>query len=284
MTGRFLAPHDNDFEVWRCSHGTGSKAGFRRQSTTVIDTLREHPHIQSVLQPVTPDSIPSPQLELMEKKGNESFTPQLLSPLPFDNRRHSDSSVMLSPESELDDIFSKSWGCHYCLNHAPLTPHPLCTACLSLLLSRTRTRKSPIPCASVPTSCICDSQPVSPTGLLLGISGHRGSPRENSDLSELNKSLENITGHKHFPNPPSLRVPSVVFEKGPYQSVRSHGDENELTESLSAEQMSKPETHRRASVCVGDHASMYLVGWTSDCLWLKWALCCCRRKPCSWCF
>lgn len=221
-------------------------------------------------------------------KGNDSFTAKLLlSPLPSDTRRHSDSSVPLSPESESDGIFSKSLGCRYCLNHAPLTPHPLCTSCRLLFLSRTRTTKSSIPCVFVPTPCICGDQLVSPTGLLLGVGGHRGSLSEDSALSELNKSLENITGNKHVPNPALLRVPSMVFKTGPSRSVRSHGDENELTESLSSEQTSKMATHRRASVCMGDRTVMYPVGWTVgilNSLWLKWALCCCRRKPCNWGF
>ncbi|XP_053092215.1 serine/threonine-protein kinase WNK2-like isoform X3 [Pangasianodon hypophthalmus] len=257
VTGRFLTPHDSDFEVWSCFLGTGSKARFRRQSTTVIDTLRDHPHIRAVPQPISPDSNLSPQLESEEINGNDSFSPRLLlSPLPLDTRRHSDSSVVLSPERESDDALSISWGCRHCLNHVPLTPHPLCTACLSLLLSRTRTIKSPSPCASVPTPGA--GQLVSPTGLLLGVSGHGGSLSENSDLSELNKSLENITGHKHVPNPALLRVPSMGFETGPYRSVRSHGHEHEMTESLSVEQMPKPGAHRRASVCMGDRTFMYL--------------------------
>lgn len=288
MSGHFLTPHDNDFEVWPCSQGTGSKAGFCCQSTTVIDTHRDHPHVQSVLQPASTDSNPSPQLELKETKENDSFTSKLLlSPLPFDTRRHSDSSVVLSPERESDDALSKSWGSQYCIKHAPLTQHPLCTVCLSLFLSWTRTKTSPSPCASVPTPCMCAGQPVSPTGLLLGVSGHRDSLNGNSDLSKLNRSLEDITGHKHVPKPALVRVPSMVFKKGPYWAERGHGDQHEMTETLSFEQMPKPAVHRRASVCMGDLTFMYPVGWTADvlyCLWLKWALCCCRRKHRCWCF
>ncbi|XP_046727040.1 serine/threonine-protein kinase WNK2-like isoform X3 [Silurus meridionalis] len=250
VPGCFLTPHDNVYEPLPCPHGTGSKAGFRRQSTTVIDALRDHPHIQSVFQPESPDSISSIPFKF---KRNDSSAPNLLlSPLPFDTRRHSDSSVVLSPETECDEPPSKSWGCRRCLNHIPLIPYPLCTTCLSHLLSRTRTGTNPISCTSLHTPCICEGQPISPTGLLL--SGHRGSLLyETSDLSELNKSLENITGHKHVPNVSALlKVPSMVFETGPYRTVRSHGDENELTESLSPERMPKPGMHRRASVCMGD--------------------------------
>ncbi|KAI5621930.1 serine/threonine-protein kinase WNK2-like, partial [Silurus asotus] len=251
VPGCFLTPHDNVYEPLPCPHGTGSKAGFRRQSTTVIDVLRDHPHIQSVFQPESPDSISSIPFKL---KRNDSSAPNLLlSPLPFDTRRHSDSSVVLSPETECDDPLSKSLGCRRCLNHIPLIPYPLCTTCLSHLISRTRTGTNPISCTSLHTPCICEGQPISQTGLLL--SGHRGSLLyETSDLSELNKSLENITGHKHVPNVSALlKVPSMVFETGPYRTVRSHGDENELTESLSPERMPKPGMHRRASVCMGDH-------------------------------
>ncbi|XP_060787577.1 serine/threonine-protein kinase WNK2-like isoform X2 [Neoarius graeffei] len=253
MSGHSLTPHDNDFEAW-----PGSKAGFCCQSTTMIDIRRDHPHIQSVFQPASPDSNLSPQLELKETKGNDSLTPKLLlSPLPFDTRRHSDSSVMLSPERESDDTLSKSWGSQYCLKHAPLAPYPLCTVCLSLLLSWTRTKNSPSPCAPVHTQCMCADRPVSPTGLLHGVSGHGGSLSGNSDLSKLNRSLEDITGHKHVPKPAPVRVPSMVFEKGPYWAVHSHGDEHEMTETLSFEQMAKPTVHRRASVCTDDRTFMY---------------------------
>ncbi|KAM9475128.1 serine/threonine-protein kinase WNK2 [Clarias gariepinus] len=258
VTGPVLTPHDHDLEVWRYSHGIGSRAGFRRQSTTVIDTIREHGHIQSDFQPISPDSIPSPHLDMNEKMRKDSYTPKLLlSPLPFDTRRHSDSSVVLSPDIELDDILSKSWGCRHCLSHAPLTPHPLCTTCCPHLLSKSRTRKSTSPCTSLPSPCIFYGQPASPTGLPLGVSGQRGSVSESFDLSELNKSLENITGHKHIPSPSLLRVPSTVFETGPCRAVRSYGDEHEMSEALSVEQVPKPAVHRRASVCMGDHILMY---------------------------
>ncbi|KAF5893214.1 serine/threonine-protein kinase WNK2-like isoform X1, partial [Clarias magur] len=258
VTGPVLTPHDHDLEVWRYSYGTGSRAGFRRQSTTVIDTIREHPHIQSVFQPISPDSNPSPRLESNEKMRKDSSTPKLLlSPLPFDARRHSDSSVVFSPDGELDDILSKSWSCRHCLNHAPLTPHPLCTTCRSHLLSKSKSRKSTSPCTLLPSPCIFHGQPASPTGLLLGVSGQRGSVSESSDLSELNKSLENITGHKHIPNPALLRVPSTVFEPGPCRAVRSYGDEHEMLEALSVEQVPKPAVHRRASVCMGDRTLMF---------------------------
>lgn len=279
MTGPFLTPHDNDFQAWPFSHGSSSKAHFLHQSTTLTETLRDNPDAQSVLQPISRGSTPSPQPDLKKIKRNDSCSPKLLlPPLPFDNRRHSDSSVMFSPDSESDDPLSKSLGCQHCLNHAPLTSHPLCTACLSLFLARTRTRKS-----SSPTLCVCRSRSVSPTGK----SRHRGSFNDLSDLFELNKSLENITGHKHVPNPALLRIPSVVIEAAPYRYARSHSDGPEMTKSLSAEQLSKPAMHRRASVCMGDHTFTSPVGWTANvlyCLWLKWALCCCRRKPCSWCF
>ncbi|XP_058244694.1 serine/threonine-protein kinase WNK2-like isoform X2 [Hemibagrus wyckioides] len=246
VTGPFLTPHDSEFQQW--SHGPGSKVRFRRQSTTVIETLRNHPDIRSVLQSVSPDSNPSPQQESKEKKRNDSFSLQLLvPPLPFDTRRHSDSSTVFSPESESDDPLFKSCRCQCCLDHACLTPHPMCTSCLLLYLSRSRTRK-----ISSPTQCTCGGHSTCPTGLLPGASRHRGSFNDLSDLSELNKSLENITGHKHIPNPALLRVPSLMSEVGTSWSACSHGDEHEITKSRSGEQIPKPTTLLRASVCMGD--------------------------------
>lgn len=55
----------------------------------------------------------------------------------------------------------------------------------------------------------------------------------------------------------------MVFERGPRRFVRSHGNESDLTESVSAERMPRPAQHRRASVCIADHTFMYPVGWTS---------------------
>lgn len=229
----------------------------------MIETLRDHPDIRSVLQPVSPDSDPSPQQESKEKKRNDSFSPQLLlPPLPFDTRRHSDSSTVFSPESESDEPLFKSCRCQCCLNHACLTPHPMCTSCLLLYLSRSRTRK-----ISSPTQCKCGGHSTSPTGLLPGASRHRGSFNDLSDLSELNKSLENITGHKHVPNPALLRVPSLMFEAGTSWTACSHGDEHEITTSRSGEQIPKPTTLRRASVCMGDCDFTCPVGWTSDVLY-----------------
>ncbi|KAK2840866.1 hypothetical protein Q7C36_012445 [Tachysurus vachellii] len=247
VTGPFLTSHNNDLQVWSRPHGAGSKAHFRRQSTTVIEMLRDNPDIRSVHQPVSPDSSSSPQPESKEIKRNDSFSPKLLlPPLPFDTRRHSDSSMVRSPDSGSDDPLSKSLGCQYCLNHqASFSPHPLCTTCLLLLLSRSRTRQN-----SSPTPCICGGQSPSPTGLLPGVSRLRGSFSDLSDLSELNRSLENITGHKRIPNPGLLSVPSVVFEAGPDRSAHSDCDERETTES----QIPKPATRRRASVCMGDRA------------------------------
>ncbi|KAL7827556.1 hypothetical protein SRHO_G00332740 [Serrasalmus rhombeus] len=146
------------------------------------------------------------------------------------------------------------------LSYAPHSPHPLCNTCLSLLLLKTRTEKS----AAIAPPCMCASHrlsPVlSPTGLLPGTGVHRGSHVESSDLLDLNKSLQNITGHKHTPNPSLLRVPSVVAEHGLYRPARSHGDEKQMAESLSGDLMPKPTTHRRASVCVGDHGLIYWSG------------------------
>ncbi|KAL6456637.1 hypothetical protein MHYP_G00351810 [Metynnis hypsauchen] len=263
-SGPFLTPHDHVFEAWASYQGAGHKVFTCQQSAHVTDTFRNHPCVQSIFRPISPATmyVTSAQSDSKEEEGeNASVTPKLLlSPLPFEPRRHSDSSMGLWCETEREDSeASEAQGRRYSLSYAPHSPHPLCNTCLSLLLLKTRTEKS----AAFAPPCMCASHrlsPVlSPTGLLPGTGVHRGSHVESSDLLDLNKSLQNITGHKHTPNPSLLRVPSVVAENGLYRPARSHGDEKQMAESLSGDLMPKPTTHRRASVCVGDHG---LIHWS----------------------
>ncbi|KTF95292.1 hypothetical protein cypCar_00041644, partial [Cyprinus carpio] len=76
---------------------------------------------------------------------------------------------------------------------------------------------------------------------------HRGSFSETSDLSQLNKSLESITGHKHQPAPAFLRAPPMKSERGQYRPARSHSDEGHAVESPRDDLTSR----RRASFCAG---------------------------------
>ncbi|TSL97260.1 Serine/threonine-protein kinase WNK2 [Bagarius yarrelli] len=245
LTSPILTLNDNDFQVCTGFHGADTKPRFRSQSTTVIETLQEHPVIESVPPPIKPNSNLFPQPELMDiRKKNSSSLKLLLPPLPLEARRHSDSSVVLSPESSPDPL-SKSWGCQNCLNQASFPPHSLCTAFLSSLLTGTRISKG-----SSPTLCICGGQLISPTG----VSGHKSSSSDLSDLSELNKSLENITGHKHVPNSALLKVPARGFKGGLFCSTYNPSEGHEIRKSRSTEQIPKPATPRRASVCMGDHA------------------------------
>ncbi|XP_017561191.1 serine/threonine-protein kinase WNK2-like isoform X1 [Pygocentrus nattereri] len=263
-SGPFLTPHDHVLEAWASYQGAGQKVFTCQESAHVTDTFRNHPCVQSIFRPISPAAmyVTSAQSDSKEEEGdNASFTRKLLlSPLPFEPRRHSDSSMGLWCEMEREDNeASEPQGRRCSLSYAPHSPHPLCNTCLSLLLLKTRTEKS----AAIAPPCMCASHrlsPVlSPTGLLPGTGVHRGSHVESSDLLDLNKSLENITGHKHTPNPSLLRVPSVVAEHGLYRPARSHGDEKQMAESLSGDLMPKPTTHRRASVCVGDHG---LIHWS----------------------
>ncbi|KAI4894080.1 hypothetical protein NFI96_032950 [Prochilodus magdalenae] len=262
-SGPFLTHHDHVMEAWPFSQGPGHKAGACHPSVCVTDVFQNHPRVQSVFRPISPGPVPATSVQLERKeedKDNASFTQRLLlSPLPFETRRHSDSSMGLWSDMECEDVAaSQSRRRRYSFNYASPSPYPMCNACLSLLLLKVRTEKS----AASTAPCMCASQRLSPVlsppGLFPGTGVPRGSHFESTDLSDLNKSLQNITGHKHTPNSPLLRVPSVVAENGLYRPARSHGDEKQMVESLSGELVPKPTTPRRASVCVGDHG---LIQW-----------------------
>ncbi|XP_072537293.1 uncharacterized protein [Salminus brasiliensis] len=238
-SGLFLTPRDCVLEAWAFSQGVGCKTGACHQGSCLTDTLQHHPHVHSIFRPISPD--PAQATPAFSERREEeveccSFPRRLVpSPLAFEPRRHSDSSMGLVSEMEGEQMVAyEARARRSSLSHAPLCPHPLCHACPSLRLLRTRTEKS----AALPPPCMCASQrlsPVpSPTGLLPCTGVHKGSHIESADLSDLNKSLQSITGHKHTPNPPFLRVPPVVAETGPYRPARSHGDEKQMVEFLSA--------------------------------------------------
>ncbi|XP_066499459.1 serine/threonine-protein kinase WNK2-like isoform X2 [Hoplias malabaricus] len=262
--GQFLSPHDHILDAWASSQGASHKTGACHQSTWATDTHRNHPCVHSGFRPISPIPVHtmSTQSVWKDEEEDNAFSTRrlLLSPLPFEPRRHSDSSMGLLSEMESEDITaSEARARRYSSSCSTHSPYPLCHTCLSLLLLRARTEKS----AAIPPPCLCSCQrlspTVSPTGLLPGTAAYRGPLVESSDLSDLNKSLQNITGHKHTPNPSLLRAPSIVAQTGPYRPARSHGDEKQMAESLSGELMPRPTTHRRASVCVGDHG---LIQWS----------------------
>lgn len=85
---------------------------------------------------------------------------------------------------------------------------------------------------------------------------HRGSFSETSDLSQLNKSLESITGHKHQPAPAFLRAPPMKSERGQYRPARSHSDEGHTLEPPREALSSR----RRASYSAGERSGADAVG------------------------
>lgn len=116
------------------------------------------------------------------------------------------------------------------LNPTPHQPQSPCQACLSIFMLGTCAyrRHSPyslFPLPHVPDVC-------------------RGSFSETSDLSQLNKSLESITGHRHRP------------ERGRYQPARSHSDQGHTMEPPHDALTSR----RRASFFAGERSLADEVG------------------------
>lgn len=231
-----------------CPQRACPNTGLRRRSISVIETQ----HGCSVYRPLSPGPSLPFQSGVKHVKGENLKS--LLSPLPHDIRRHSDSSVVPSYEKHGEDnIAAEAWRTLYSVNPALLKAHQSCQSCLSHLL-QIHTENS----AHYPP--FTNSGNASSTTGLRPKGVHRGSLSEKSDLSDLNKSLQNIIGHDYDPKPTFLCVPSIVVESDPYRSVRSHGDESEIMAP-------KPPRTRRASVCIGDHA---VINWVGCALYYLW--------------
>ncbi|RXN21876.1 serine threonine- kinase WNK2-like protein [Labeo rohita] len=201
------------------------------KSSSENELIRGHKHPRFLLRPPSPSSfqIPRDQSEMTEDGfGSSRSGKLLLVHSSVTARRHSDSSVGPSSETKGEESASMATqGRRLSLNPAPHQPPPPCQACLSLLLFGT--------CADRRHSAF--TFPHVP-----GV--RRGSFSETSDLSQLNKSLESITGHKH--QPASLMKP----ERGQYRPVRSHSDEGHTPEAP----RDVLTTRRRASFCAGERS------------------------------
>lgn len=226
-----LSCHDNSSEKWLFFQAASHK------SSSENELIRGHKHPRFLLRPPSPSSfqIPRDQSEMTEDGfGSSRSGKLLLVHSSVTARRHSDSSVGPSSETKGEESASMATqGRRLSLNPAPHQPPPPCQACLSLLLFGT--------CADRRHSAF--TFPHVP-----GV--RRGSFSETSDLSQLNKSLESITGHKH--QPASLMKP----ERGQYRPVRSHSDEGHTPEAP----RDVLTTRRRASFCAGERSLVDAVG------------------------
>ncbi|XP_077073768.1 serine/threonine-protein kinase WNK2 isoform X2 [Siphateles boraxobius] len=209
--------------------------GPHHASYSVNDLIRSHEH----LRPTSPFflQIPPDQSESTERGLESSGSMNLLSvPLPITPRRYSDTSVETSSKTEGEEPVSVvRKGRRLSLNPTPHQPPSPCQACLSLFLLGT--------CA--------DGRHTPYSSLMLSATGARkGSVNETSNLSQLNKSLESITGHKHQTALAFLRAPLTKSERGSYRPARSHSDEGPAMESSGEELASR----RRASFCAGENS------------------------------
>lgn len=220
--------------IWRSGFFS---QGAHHASSSVNDLSHEHlrPTSPSVLQ------IPPDQSELMERALKSSL---LLVPSPVTPRRYSDTSVGPSSETKGEESVSvEKQGRRLSLNPTPHRPPSPCQACLSLFLLGTCADGRHSPYSSL---------------MLPALGARRSSVNETSDLSQLNKSLQSITGHNHQPAPAFPRAPltSSKPERVSYRPTRSHSDEGHVAEPSAGEVASR----RRASFSVGEHSWAHVVG------------------------
>ncbi|KAL0185613.1 hypothetical protein M9458_017283, partial [Cirrhinus mrigala] len=202
----------------------------RHESSSVNELIGSHEQLRFLLRPPSPSSsqIPRDQSEMTDVFRNSRSGNLLLVPSSVNARRHSDTSVGPSSETKGEEPASMArQGRRLSLNPAAHQPPSPCQACLSLFLFGT-----------------CADRRHSPFTLPHVSGVRRGSFSETSDLSQLNKSLESITGHKHQPASP------MKPERGQYRPTRSHSDEGHTPEPPCNELT----TRRRASFCAGERS------------------------------
>ncbi|XP_039530738.1 serine/threonine-protein kinase WNK2 isoform X2 [Pimephales promelas] len=226
--------HSVIYQSLQDSVSTTAQEGPHHARSSVNYLIRRHER----LRPTSPSflQIPPDQSESTERRIESSGSMNLLSvPLPVITRRYSDTSVETSSDTKGEEPVSiVSKGRRLSLNPTPHRPPSPCQACLSLFLLGT--------CA--------DGRHAPYSSLLLSAAGTRkGSVNETSNLSQLNKSLESITGHKHQSALAFLRAPTKP-ERGAYRPARSHSDEGPAIESSGEELASR----RRASFCIGENS------------------------------
>lgn len=214
--------NDNSSEKWLFFQGA------HHESSSVNEFIR------FLLRPTSPASFQKPrdQSEMTEDGlGSSRFGNLLLAPSPVTTRRYSDTSVEPSSETKGEESVSMArQGRRLSLNPTPHQPPSPCQACLSLFLLGTCADRRHSPYSLFPLPHVPDVR--------------RGSFSETSDLSQLNKSLESITGHRHQP------------ERGRYQPARSHSDEGHTLEPPRDALTSR----RRASFCAGERSLADAVG------------------------
>ncbi|XP_052418816.1 serine/threonine-protein kinase WNK2 isoform X1 [Carassius gibelio] len=200
---------------------TAAQEGAHHESSSVNELIRV------LLRPTSPASIqiPRDQSERTEDGLGSSHSGNLLrAPSVVTTRRYSDTSVGPSSETKGEESVSTArQGRRLSLNPAPHQPPSPCQACLSLFLLGTCADRRHSPYSLFPLPRVPDVR--------------RGSFSETSDLSQLNKSLESITGHRHQP------------EGGQYRPVRSYSDEGQTLEPHEA-----LTSRRRASYCAGERS------------------------------
>ncbi|XP_073767431.1 serine/threonine-protein kinase WNK2 isoform X2 [Danio rerio] len=186
---------------------TAAQEGARRESSFINDFFRLFEHPQFLSRP----SSPSRPLTAREQ-SEEAVRGLFLSPPPTSTRRYSDTS--LNPPSE------------ECVSARRLSlnqPSSPCRSCLSVLLHGALSERR--------------HSGYSPSGSDVRI----------SDLSQLNRSLQCITGHVHQP-PALLKVPPCP-ETAPPRPVRSFSDEGCVFEPP------RDGLRRRSSSCVGQRSA-----------------------------
>ncbi|XP_042617396.1 LOW QUALITY PROTEIN: serine/threonine-protein kinase WNK2-like [Cyprinus carpio] len=229
--------HSVIYQSLQESVSTATQEGARHESSSVNELIRSHECLRFLLRPTSPSSSPIPrdQAEMTEDALGSSCSGNLLHvPCPVTTRRYSDTSVGPSSETKGEESVSiAKQGRRLSLSPTPHQPPSPCQACRSLFLLGTCADRRHSPFSSFILPHIPDV--------------HRGSFSETSDLSQLNKSLESITGHKHQPAPAFLRAPPMKSERGQYRPARSHSDEGHAVESPRDDLTSR----RRASFCAG---------------------------------
>ncbi|XP_076859238.1 serine/threonine-protein kinase WNK2 isoform X2 [Brachyhypopomus gauderio] len=238
-------PRDDVLEEQCCSHWAGPVAGTRARSSSVTETRMKRPRVHSFSRPESPGRARLlSQSELkVEEHDRCSARRTLLPPPPLEIRRHSDSSGGPPGELEWDQSAAgEPFGPQFSLSptlYSPLPQYQVYPTIFSL----------PSLCGAVPSL----GKRSPPSEARPKICRHRRSFSETTCLSELNRSLQNITGHKHAPTP-QLRVPAVLKEAVLYQPSHDYDDERGSGTKLQPH----PALQRRASFCVDDHALLYM--------------------------
>ncbi|XP_042584974.1 serine/threonine-protein kinase WNK1 isoform X1 [Cyprinus carpio] len=214
--------HSVIYQSLQESVSTATQEGAHHESSSVNELIR------FLLRPTSPASfqIPRDQSEMTEDGlGSSRSGNSLLVPSPVTTRRYSDTSVGPSSEAKGEESVSMArQGRRLSLNPTPHQPPSPCQACLSLFLLGTCADRRHSPYSLFPLPHVPDVR--------------RASFSETSDLSQLNKSLESITGHRHQP------------ERGQYRPARSHSDEGHTLEPPREALSSR----RRASYSAGERS------------------------------